>query len=219
MGATKQIPIVFPTVGDPVGEGMVRSLAHPGTNVTGLTNLSPELHTKRLAFLKEALPGIRRVAMLTNGANPYYAEPKKLYEAAGKSVGLELKTFDIRDQTQIARTFERILRAHAQAVLCGNDVFLYTATTELGELALKYRLPLVAATNAPGVLLAYTIDANESYRRSANYVDKILKGASPADLPIEQPSKFALVINLKTAKALGLTIPRPLLARADEVIQ
>ena len=217
--ATRTIPIVFPTLGDPVAERFAQSLAHPGGNVTGISNLGTELYVKRLALLKEAAPGITYVALIVNTANLFMAEAVQASRVASRSLGIQLEVFDVRTPSDFEATFQKVSRWGAQAVLVGGDDTLVSNLAKLGSLALQYKLPLVTGYNDTGVLLAYNRDALETYRRAAAYVDKILKGANPGDLPIEQPTKFILVVNLKTAKALGITIPQSLLLRADEVIQ
>ena len=219
MKATRRIPIVVGAISDPVAMKIVQSLAHPGGNVTGLTNMASELYPKRLALLAEGMPGIKHVALLVNGANPFSAEALRLSQAAGRSLGIKLEGFDVRDPKDFETTFEKMSHAGAQAVLVGTDSLLLGSVKQLGGLALKHKLPLIAGNHDVGVLVALNVDNDESYRRAATYVDKILKGAKPADLPMEQPTRFSLIIDLRTAKTLGLTIPQSLLLRADEVIQ
>ena len=218
MKATRDIPIVFGSAGDPVDQKMVQSLAHPGGNVTGLS-LMAEVVTRGLALLKEAVPGIKRVAIFGNGANPAMAHFLPITQAAYQSAGIQLENFDIRGAEDIERAFEKISRADVQFLIVQADGKLNRHLKQIGELALKHRIPLLASEVGPGVLLGGSQDDSEQYRQVAGYVDKILKGANPGDLPIQQPTKFHLIINLKTAKALGITIPQSLLLRADEVIQ
>jgi putative ABC transport system substrate-binding protein len=217
--ATRKIPIVFPTLADPVAEKFVQSMAHPGGNVTGITNMSTELHPKRVALLKDAMPEIRRVALLFNSANSNTAEAVRSSKAASEFLGIQLQVFDVRAPEEFERAFDSMSGSAVQGVVVGEDGVLLGNLKKVGELALKHRLPLVAAAPDMGVLVAYGRDAEANYRRAATYVDKILKGANPGDLPIEQPTKLNLVINLKTANALGLTVPQSLLLRADEVIR
>lgn len=219
MKATRSIPIVFAVVGDPVGQKIVQSLAHPGGNITGLTNMGTELYPKRLALLTQAIPGVKRVALVVHGENPFSPEAVRISQSAGQTLGIQVEAFYVRDQGDFEKTFESVSRSGAQAVVAGSDNLLVSGAKELGGLALKHRLPLVAAHYGEGVLVAYNVDYEENYRRAAVYVDKILKGTKPGDLPIEQPSKFKLIVDLKTARALGLSIPQSLLVRADEVIQ
>ena len=225
MKTTREIPIVFWSIGDPVRQKVVQSLAHPGGNVTGSSIMSAEMSVKRLALLQEALPGIKRVAWLINGANP--ATAYYLQWAASQPLGIQVQTFDIRESENVQKTFEKMSRADMQALIIFDDGALATDANlkRFGGLALKHRLPMMTSDDEPGaaadhaVLIAYSEDTPALLRRAAAYVDKILKGSNPGDLPIEQPTKFRLIINLKTAKALGLTIPQSLLVRADEVIQ
>ncbi len=219
MKATRQIPIVFSSVGDPVGQKIVQSLAHPRGNVTGFSMMSAETSIKKTTLLNEAVPGIKRIAYVVNGANAGTAALRPIIQAAIQSLGIQVEVFDIRDFENVEKAFEQISRADVQAVRLHDDYTLNENLKKIGMLALKYRLPMTAGEDEMGVLLTYNQDSPELYRRVATHVDKILKGANPGDLPVEQPTKFRLVINLRTAKALGLTIPQSLLLRADEVIQ
>lgn len=219
MQATREIPIVFPTVGDPVAQKLVQSLAHPGGNVTGLSNMSAETDAKRLALLKEAVPGTKYVGLLVNGANASTAYFLGLSQAASRSLGIQLETFDIRDSEDLDKAFDKMALAGVQAIVVDDDYTLDLSLGKLGTLALKHKLPLMAVDDETGVLITYGRDTPALYRRAAAYVDKILQGADPGNLPIEQPTKFRLVINLKTARLLGLTVPQALLLRADDVIQ
>lgn len=219
MKATREIPIVFSSVGDPVVQKIVQSLAHPGGNVTDFSMMSAEMALKRTALLKEAVPGIKHVAFLVNGANPATAYYVPILQAASQSLGIQLEIFDILDFEDVEKAFEKMSRAGVQAVRVQDEQKFTVNLKQLGMLALKHRLPMTAADDEMGVLLTYSPDTPALYRQAAAQVDKILKGANPGDLPIEQPTKFRLVINLKTANALGLTIPQTLLLRADEVIQ
>jgi putative ABC transport system substrate-binding protein len=219
MKATQHIPIVAGAISDPVATKVAHSLSHPGGNVTGITNMASELYPKRLTLLKEALPGVKRVALLVNGANPFSPEALRLSQVAAASLGIQLDAFDVRDPEDFEKTFEKMSHAGVQAVLVGTDISLLGSIKQLGWLALAHHLPLIAGNHDVGVLVAYSVDNDVSYRRAATYVDKILKGAKPGDLPFEQPTKFTLIIDLRTAKALGLTMPQTLLVRADEVIQ
>jgi putative ABC transport system substrate-binding protein len=219
MKATSTIPIVFAVVNDPVGEKIVQSLAHPGGNITGVTNMGDELYPKRLALVNEAVPGVKRVLYVANGANPTSLETTRLSQLAGQNFGIQVEAFDVRDARDFERAFENASRRESQAVVAGADTLFLGGAKELGGLALRYRLPLISGFHDVGVLLAYNVDYDERYGRAAAYVDKILKGAKPGDLPVEQPAKFKLIVDLKTAKALGITLPQSLVLRADEVIQ
>ena len=225
MQATKTIPIVFTGVGDPVESGLVTSLARPGGNVTGLSNLGPELVGKRLELLKQAVPGVDRVAVLwLPGALGERTDKDMLTGAdvASRALGLRLQFVEARGADEFVRAFSDMssARAGALAVLPSNR-FL-RERIRLVDLAAEKRLPAVYTSREfvdAGGLMSYGANEPDLFRRAATYVDKILKGAKPADLPVEQPTKFELVINLKNAKDLGLTIPQSVLARANEVIQ
>ena len=223
--ATSDIPIVFPTVGDPVTDGLVASLARPGGNVTGLSNLTPELVGKCLEVLKQAIPAVRQVAILwqPNGfVERTRLDVRKGAERAGRALGMPLQFVEARAPEDFERAFLDMTRARVGAVIVVVTAMFVQQRRRLVELAAKSRLPAVYGSRESvdaGGLMSYGPDLADSFRRSATYVDKILKGAKPGDLPIEQPTKFDLVINLKTAKALGLTIPPSLLQRADQVIE
>ena len=225
MQATKTIPIVFTGVGDPVTSGLVTNLARPGGNVTGLSGLGPELVGKRLEQLTQAVPGVSRVAVLRlPGALGERTEKEMLKGAdvAARALGVRLQFVEARGPDDFDRAFSDMTRAHAGALtLLPSNMFL-REHRRLVDLAAKNRLPAVYTSREfvdAGGLMSYGANTADLFRRAATYVDKILKGAKPGDLPVEQPTKFELVINLKTAKALGLTIPPSLLQRADEVIQ
>jgi len=220
--ATRTIPIVLVGVGDPVGNGLVASLAQPGGNVTGLSVLNPELSGKRLELLKESLPSISRVAILTNPGNPIHATFWKETRTAAQTLGLQLQPIRVRAPEDFDEAFRAAARGRADALLAFDDALTLGHRAQLVALAAKHRVPTMYGFREfpdAGGLLSYGPNIPDQYRRSAAYVDKILKGAKPANLPVEQPTKFELVINLKTAKALGLTIPSSLLLRADEVIE
>ncbi|MBI2370613.1 MAG: ABC transporter substrate-binding protein [Deltaproteobacteria bacterium] len=222
MNATRTIPIVMAIAGDPVGSGFVASLARPGGNVTGLSFLAPELSVKRLELLKEVVPGLSRVAVLRNPANPASALALREMEAAARALGVQLQPLEVRAPDEFENAFSAIARGHAGALLALPDGLFFTHRARLTGLALKRRLPAMGESREyteAGGLLAYGPSPLHFFRRAATYVDKILKGAKPADLPVERPTRFELVINLKTARALGLTIPRHLLIWADKVIQ
>ena len=220
--ATSTIPIVMSYHPDPVGSGLVSSLARPGRNIMGLSVRSPELVGKQLQLLKEAVPGISRVALLSNPTVPYNALLVKEAEVAARSLKVQLQVLEARAPGDFASAFSAMRkdRAGGFTILAGSIFF--AERTRIAELATQSRLPSIHRlrefAEARG-LMAYGPSLPDSLRRAATYVDRILKGAKPADLPVEQPTKFELVINLKTAKALGLTIPPSLLARADEAIQ
>jgi putative tryptophan/tyrosine transport system substrate-binding protein len=223
--ATKTIPIVFTSAGDPVGSGLVTSLARPGGNVTGLSLLGPELVGKRLEQLKQAVPGVSRVAVLSQpGAFGKRTEKDMLKgaEVAARALGVQLELVEARGPADFDRAFSNMTRERADALTVLPGAMFINERRRLVELAAKNRLPAVYPVREfvdTGGLMSYGSDAADLYRRAATYVDKILKGAKPADLPVEQPTKFELVINMKTAKALGLTIPPSLVGRADQVIE
>jgi putative ABC transport system substrate-binding protein len=210
------------TIADPVGSGLVASLAHPGGNVTGLTIMTSELSAKRLQLLKEAIPRLKRVAVLWNPETLYHPKVIQELKAAAPSLSVELSLADAARRAQLGSAFSKIRRAHAQAIYVIEDgVFVAHRATIIG-LASEGHLPAIFAQRRvveEGGLMSYGPSWGDLYRRSAGYVDKILKGDKPGDLPIEQPTKFELVVNLKAAKALGLTIPESILLRADEVIR
>lgn len=221
-GATSTIPIVMALVGDPVGSGLVASLAHPGGNITGLTNQTVDLAAKRLQMLKEAIPRARRVVVIFNPETlPNIAILSSL-KAAAPGLGVELKFISVRNVEELRTAFSGLGRSNADALLIVDDAFMTTLGDEFIQLGMHARLPIVFAHKPlarKGVLFSYAVDHPSMFRRAAAYVDKILKGTKAGDLPIEQPTKFELVVNLKTAKALGITIPQSILLRADEVIR
>jgi len=220
--AVTTIAIVFTVAGDPVGTGLVTSLARPGGNVTGLTDIAPEIAGKRLALLREAVPGITRIAVLWNPANPSAAPQMKDTGAVARTFGLSVKSLDLGDVGQLEGAFATAVQDRAQAVIVLSDGALYGRRVRIAELAAKHRLPCVAWTPEfadSGCLMTYGANVVEMHRRAAVMLDKILKGASPESLPVEQPTTFELIVNLKTAKALGLRIPSSLLARADRAIE
>jgi putative ABC transport system substrate-binding protein len=223
--ATKTIPIVFASSPDPVGSGLVTSLARPGGNVTGLSGLAPELVGKRLELLKQAVPRVTRVAVLWEpGFLPERTEKDMLKgtEVAARALGVRLQVVEARGPEDFDRAFSDMTKARADGLTVLSSTMFLGERRRLVDLAAKHRLP---ATYGPreyvdaGGLMSYAANIADLYRRAATYVDKILKGAKPGDLPVEQPTTFELVINLKTAKALGLTIPQSVLGRADQVIQ
>jgi putative ABC transport system substrate-binding protein len=219
--ATSVTPIVFATAGDPVGTGLVASLAQPGGNVTGLSNQLPDIGGKKLEFLREVVPGLRRLAILANIGNPAVVLEMREAQAAARTFGLEVATSQIRRAEDIAPTFEA-LKGRADALYVCADPLMSTNRIRINTLALGARLPTMHGfreyVESAG-LMSYGPNLPDGFRRAADFVDKILRGAKPADLPVEQPTKFDLIINLTTAKALGLTIPESFLLRADEVIE
>jgi len=223
--ATKQvtstIPIVMSLVTEPVESGLVASLARPGANVTGTSMMAADLVGKQFEVLKQAMPEVSRVALLWNPANPGGAAQLREAEAAARVVGVRLQALEARTPQEIDSAFAAMTKERAGALVILGDAILYNQRKQIADLAAKSRLPSIFALPEyaeAGGLIAYGADSLDLERRSATFVDKILKGAKPADLPVEQPTKFDLIINLKTAKALGLTIPPSLLQRADEVI-
>ncbi len=221
--ATRTIPIIMTSVGDPVGRGTIASLARPGGNVTGLSfSVGFEFVGKQLELLKEVVPKVSRVAVLGNPGNPTYGPMLREVQVAGRSLGVQLQVLEARGPNEFDRAFAAMVKQRAGALLVFADAVYVFHRTPLAQLAAKSRLPAIYGLREhvdAGDLLAYGPNLNDLWRRAAIYVDKILKGAKPADLPVEQPTKFELVINLKTAKALGLTIPPSLLQRADQIIE
>ncbi len=223
--ATKTIPIVFPAVGDPVTSGLIASLARPGGNATGLAMLSPELVGKCLEQLKEAVPWVSRVAALWQpDTAPERAEKEMLKEAdlAARALGVRLHVVKARSREDFPRAFAEMKRTQADALTVLSSPVFVGERRRIAELAVKNRLPTVFAFRSyvdAGGLMSYGPNLADLFRRAATYVDRILKGAKPADLPVEQPTTFELVVNLKTAKALGLTIPSSMRGRADQVIE
>jgi putative tryptophan/tyrosine transport system substrate-binding protein len=219
--ATSAIPIVFAAAGDPVGSGMVASLARPGGNVTGSSLQSTDLAAKRFELLREMLPGQSRLAIMANGGYPAAVLEMHEVQAATRALGVEVVTLEIRRAEDIAPAFET-LKSRADALYVVTDPLVSSNRARINTLALAARLPTMHGFRElveTGGLLSYGPTFPDLYARAADFVDKILRGAKPADIPVEQPTKFELVVNLKTAKALGLTIPQSILARADEVIE
>ena len=220
--ATSTIPIVMANSGDPVGIGLIASLSRPGGNVTGLSLLAPDLGGKRLELLKETVPKVSRVGVLWNPTNAVEALELKSTEVAARAVGVIVTSHEVRAPADFDRAFAAIGRERPTALITLADPLTRGHKTQLAEFAAKSRLPMIAETRdfaEAGGLMSYGASLRDLYRRAATYVDKILKGAKPCDLPIEQPTKFELVVNLKTAKALGLKMPQSVLLRADEVLQ
>src|SRR6266404_1086265 len=219
--ATSTIPIVIATAGDAVASGLVASLARPGGNITGLTFFSPELNAKRLELLKEAVPDLTDVGVLLNPANQMNESVLPQVAQVTKSLKLELHQFGVREPVEFERAFAAMAARRVRALVVSDDGMLIGNAKAVAELALKYRLVSCGFLDftAAGGLLAYGVNFSDMYRRAATFVDKILKGAKPADLPVEQATRFETILNLATAKALGLNVPSSLLLRADEVIE
>jgi ABC-type uncharacterized transport system substrate-binding protein len=220
--ATTTIPIVMALISDPIGAGLVASLARPGGNLTGLSSVSQDLSGKRLELLKETIPKVSRVAVLYDPNDPAKVAEFKEIEVASRPLGVELQSLEVRSLDELENAFKAATRGKAGALLVLPTIILGTRTKQIAELAAKNRLPTMFATSQyvdAGGLMSYGPGYADLWRRAATYVDKILKGTKPADLPVEQPMKFELVINLKTAKQIGLTIPPNVLARADKVIR
>ena len=220
---TTTVPIVFTLAGDPVSSGLVASLSRPGGNATGLSNFVPEMSGKQLELLKAAAPHVSRVAILYNSTNPVHAGPAldETKETA-RALALELHAVDVRQRSEVAPAFSAMMNGRPGAVLILSDPVFGNELSQLSKLAITHRLPAMYSRREfaeVGGLLTYGPSFTDNYRRAAIYVDRILKGAKPADLPVEQPTKFELVINLRTARALGLTLSPSLVLRADEVIQ
>jgi putative ABC transport system substrate-binding protein len=220
--ATTTIAIVMANDNDPVGSGHVASLARPGGNVTGLSTLAPELSGKQLELLKEIVPKLTRVAVLGNSANSGNAQLLKEVEIAAGAFGVKLQYLDVLSPKDIETAFRAASKERAGAVLLLASPVLFSQRTQIAELAIKNRLPAMYPQSdymEAGGLMYYGANTADLYRSAATYVDKILKGRTPADLPVEQPMKFEFIVNLKAAKAIGLTIPPNVLVRADKVIR
>jgi putative ABC transport system substrate-binding protein len=220
--ATTTTPIVFEMLADPVSAGFVNSLAKPGANLTGIAGLGPELSGKRLELLKDIVPRLTSVAILANPANPNFRSVIKESETAATALKLRLQVTQVREPSGLKIAFETIIKERAEALSVVPDPMLNAQRKTIVNSAARNRLPTVYGTSGvveTGGLIAYSPSQKEMWRRAAVYVDKILKGAKPADLPVEQPTKFELVINLTTAKQIGLMIPPNVLARADRVIK
>jgi putative ABC transport system substrate-binding protein len=220
--ATHAIPIVMVVSGDPVGSGLVKSLDRPGGNITGLANLAEGLSAKWLELLKEAAPSLARVAVLRIPDTAAHAVFSKEIQVTAQRLGLAPQFVEVRDLNEIQRAFDALPKGRADALIVLPHPVTFAHRQRIVELAARNKLPAMYPWPdfvEAGGLMAYASSRGDMFRRSATYVDRILKGAKPADLPVEQPTKFDLVINVKTAKALGLTMPRSLLMRSDEVIQ
>jgi putative ABC transport system substrate-binding protein len=220
--ATSTIPIVMAFVGDPVGLGVAASLARPGANVTGLSLLDEDLDGKRIELLKAVVPGLTRLAMLWSANDLGMTLAYSRVEVAARALGLSVQSLELRGADDLPGAFDAARRGRAEALIVTAQPFTQRLRAQILDLVAQHRLPAMYTLRAfadAGGLMAYGTSLSDLFRRSASYVDKILRGAKPADLPIEQPTKFELVINLKTAKALGVAIPQSVLLRADEVIQ
>jgi putative ABC transport system substrate-binding protein len=222
--ATREIPIVMATGAgaDVIRAGLVSSLAHPGGNVTGVVSISGELAFKRIELLKILVPRASRVGILADATNPPSIDIAKNMQKGAESLGLTTVTRGVQNPSEYEAAFDGLRRERSDAVVIITSPVFFTARARFAELALKYRLPTMLGAREyvdAGGLASYGTDYPDLFRRAAEFADKILKGAKPGDLPVEQPTKFELIINLKTAKALGITIPQSLLLRADEVIQ
>ena len=219
---SQTIPIVVARVADPVRTGLVASLARPGGNVTGLTSITDELAGKRVQLLREALPKAQRVAVVWNSGNPGLAITLRETEAASLQFGLKVQALPVQSANDLPKVFEAITKGHADVVVVLDDVLITSHKQQIMEWATKSHLPVVSIYREfaeAGALFAYEPSIRDMYRRAAYFVDKILKGTKPGNLPVEQPTQFELVINLTAVKTLGLTIPQSLVARADEIVQ
>jgi putative ABC transport system substrate-binding protein len=220
--ATSVIPIVFAVAGDPVGSGLVASLARPGANVTGLSLQQSDLAAKRLELLLQVMPSLRRLAVMGNASSPMIALELREVEVTGRSLGLEVITLEIGRPEDISVAFEAALKDRAEALYVCADPLVNNNRVRIVSLAHEARLPTMFGEREhvdAGGLMSYGPNLPDLFRRAGDYVDKILRGAKPGDIPVEQPTKFELAVNLRTAKALGLEVPPTLLARADEVIE
>jgi putative ABC transport system substrate-binding protein len=219
--ATTTVPIIMAASGGPLATGVVAGLAHPGGNVTGLSAITDELVAKRLQLLKELMPGLKRVSYLQDMANPVAAPQWQALRMAAQSLKIEAEIIDVQKPEEIASAVETASR-RGDAIVVGNDAVTHASRQQIVDLTKKYGTLAIYATREfvdAGGLISYAVSYPDLYRRAATYVDRVLKGAKPADLPVEQPTVFELIINLKTAKALGLTMAQSILLRADEVIE
>ena len=220
--ATTTIPIVMESLSDVVAIGLVPNLAQPGGNITGVSGFAPELSGKRLELIREVFPRADRIAVLANRANPVTDPILRATESAAQQIRMKLRVFDVRERAELGAAFETMRREHTDALVLVADPLLFSARPLIVQLAARHRLPTVYETRLfpeGGGLLSYGPLAQERFQRMAVYVDRILRGAQAGEMPVEQPTKFELVINLRTAKSLGLTIPQSLLGRADQVIE
>jgi putative ABC transport system substrate-binding protein len=219
--ATDTIPIVIGVVGEAVAIGAVEGLARPGGNVTGSSFFVPELNAKRLEVLKEAFPRLSRVGVLLKRDNPVNVLVLRAMEHTAQALKIQLQSVEVRDPADLENAVSALVKGHAGAIAVQDDAMLFAQAGRIADLARKHRLPTIGFVEyaRAGGLLAFGVNFPDLWRRAASFVDKILKGAKPADLPVEQPTKFEFVINLKAAKALGITVPHSLLLRADQVIE
>jgi putative ABC transport system substrate-binding protein len=220
--ATSTVPVVMMASGDPVGVGLVTSLARPGGNITGLSAIVGELSPKRLELIREIVPGLARIAVLANTSNDAVRRDWAVIETAARSLGIQSQLLDLRKSDALGPTFDDASARRADALVVVIDAITQANQQRIVDLAMKHRLPAIYSSREfvdAGGLISYGVSYPDLYRRAATYVDKILKGTKPADLPVVQPTKFELVINLKTATALGIEVPPTLSARADEVIE
>ena len=219
---TQTIPIVFVAMGDPLASGVVASLARPGANLTGTTRMISEMSAKHVELIKEAVPSLAKLAVLWNPTNSSHAPALQAVHAAGRALSLQMQPLEVRTAAELDGTFDVIVRERADGVLFIADPVFFIALKRMADFVTSSRLPAIANfTEFPklGGLIGYAPSIPDEFRHAASHIDKILKGARPADLPVEQPTRFQLVINLKAAKALGLELPPMLLARADQVIE
>ena len=218
--ATPVIPVVITGVGDPVGQGIITSLAHPGGNITGLSATVTEIYPKRVELLKELVPKAARIAALFNMSNPAIPRQWTAVETAARSLGVQPLLLDVRRADDLRPAFETAMRERADALVVGLETLTLANAPLIVDLAAKHRLPAVyASTEFIGGLASYGVNYPDHYRRTATFVDKIFKGAKPSDLPVEQPTKLELVVNLRTARALGLTIPRTVMLQVDQIVE
>jgi putative ABC transport system substrate-binding protein len=220
--ATKTIPIVMAAVGDPIAAGFIASLARPGGNITGASLLATELTAKRLELLREVLPTLTRLAVFWSGANASVVQKLKQIQAAAPRFGVQLHTFELRVPEDLEKGFESAVQVGAQAVMTTEDAIQITHRTRVAELGKRHRMPVASEFGEfaqAGTLMSFGPSILDQFRYAARYVDRLFKGARPGDLPVEQATRFELLVNLKTAKALGVTIPPAVLSRADDVIQ
>jgi putative ABC transport system substrate-binding protein len=219
--ATSTIPIVMAGVGDAVASGLISSLARPGGNITGMTIYSPELVAKRLELIKEALPHIRRVAAILNPVNPAQERSWQAIETAARALKVEVSKYELRAAQEFETAFASMARDRIDALVLPVDTLFTASSRALADLAAKYRLPAIGPSqmSETGLLMSYGVLLSQTNRRIAYFVDRIVKGTKPADLPVELPTRFEFVVNLRTAKTLGITLPAAILARADRVIE
>jgi putative tryptophan/tyrosine transport system substrate-binding protein len=220
--ATTTIPIVMGTAGDPLGSGIVTNLARPDANVTGLSSRAAELEAKRLQLLKEAIPGVSQVAVLSNPTNSYMPLALESARQGAQRLRVSLLVYPVHDRPTLDAALQMLMKDRPDALMVPADTFLVSQRSRIAQFAIENKVPSVYSFREhieAGGLIAYTPDYHDLFRRAANYVDRILKGTRPGELPIEQPTKFHLLINLKTARTLGIILPPKLLARADEVIE